>query len=357
MKSDLGDSLSKIIVFMLVFYLLALIFVLPSKADPTLTVRFCSSGFRLAVMPTNGGLVYISTGYYELEPQSFGQCIGIYDPTTQYDRFYLVNSSGAYYLGGYYEYGFQNESLFKSLNLTGERRAVNLTQGDIDGDRVIFHFKNRTYQVQINNITPYLWDKRMLGNLIAFPRGNGIVIIPAVEVNVIEDNFTLSMIPGKKIGTIQVRFNFTYKIHWNYPYLLSDSYNGVIEWTNTSNSHNEITWEKLRKTFRKPLYVFYYNGSSVNPYPLLKITLNMTLKGFELSPEYRFNNLAGLYISSQNNTVSSPPVSNKFNDSYTLSSTTSRRMPTDKSTTFLKGLALVTFSVMALVALHLYRGR
>jgi len=308
-------------------------------------------------MPTNGGLVYVSTGYYSLEPHSFGECIGVYDPPTQYDRFYLVNSSGAYYLGGYYEYGFQNESLFKILNSTEEKRSVNPTRGSIEGDKVIFHFKNRTYPVQIKDIAPYLWDERLLGSLIAFPLENGIVIVPAVEVNVIEDNFTLSMIPGKKIGTTQVRFNFTYRTYWNYPYLLNGTHNGAIEWTNTSKSYDQMTWEKLRKTFRKPLYVFYYNGDSVNPYPLLKITLNMTLRGLELFPEYRFTNLANPSINPQNPKLPSYPASNKSNSSHTFSPTTSESMPTDKSAMSLEGLALVVLSALAIMAFHAHRRR
>ncbi len=97
-----------------------------SKADPTLTVRFCSSGFRIIIMPTSEGFIYVSTGYYGLKPHSLGQCAVEYDPTTQYDRFYLVNSSGgAHYIGGYYEYEGQNESLTKILNSISERKTTN----------------------------------------------------------------------------------------------------------------------------------------------------------------------------------------------------------------------------------------
>ncbi|WP_054839614.1 hypothetical protein [Thermococcus sp. JCM 11816] len=66
----------------------------------------------------------------------------------------------------------------------------------------------------MREIAPYLWDEKELSNLIAFSRGNDIVIVPAIEMDVIENNFTLNAVPGEKTGTTRIELNFTYKLYW-----------------------------------------------------------------------------------------------------------------------------------------------
>ncbi|WCN28513.1 hypothetical protein [Thermococcus kodakarensis] len=306
-------------------------------------------------MPTSEGFIYVSTGYYGLKPHSLGQCTVEYDPTTQYDRFYLVNSSGAHYIGGYYEYEGQNESLTKILNSISERKTTNPVRGKVEGDSVVFQFKNRTYAIKIREIAPYLWDEKELSNLIAFSRGNDIVIVPAIEMDVIENNFTLNAVPGEKTGTTRIELNFTYKLYLGYPFLLNGSTTGIIEWANTSMDYDQIPWEKLKDMFEKPLYVFYFNETSIIPLPILKVTPDMVLKDFELSPEYGFENLADVYILKDKASSTSPTfnVSEGTHSSLTASSMVSKGSQFNENTELLKEFFLVALIVsMAVMALH-----
>jgi len=80
----------------------------------------------------------------------------------QRTHFYLVNSSGAYHIRWYYEYGSQNKTLSKLL--TKVKRATVPVFGIHNGDQVIFSFNNITYKVLVKELLPYLWSKDLLDN-------------------------------------------------------------------------------------------------------------------------------------------------------------------------------------------------
>lgn len=289
--------------FILLFSLLAQ---LPCYAAPTLTVDFCSSGFRVTIAPTTEGVIYVSTGLYTLEPMNAGECIAVYDPPTQRTHFYLVNSSGAYYIGWYYEYGARNKTLSKLLNKV--KRSTVPVFGNRDSDQVIFSFNNITYKVPVKELSPYLWSEDLLDNLVAFSYEDGIVIVPAAEIDVVERNFTVIKKPGKHIGTTLLDFNFTYWLSYRYPLYLNGTIDGVFKWRR-GEKRDLTTWEELLQMFNKPLYIFYFDGESLKPYPLLRIEILLKLRKFELTPKYEFKNLAPSYTVSNTSPPNTPLIS------------------------------------------------
>lgn len=136
----------------------------------------------------------------------------------QRTHFYLVNSSGAYHIGWYYEYGSQNKTLSKLL--TKVKRATVPVFGIHNGDQVIFSFNNITYKVLVKELLPYLWSKGLLDNLVAFSYEDGIVIVPAAKIDVVERNLTVIKKPGKHFRTALLDFKFTYWLSYRYPLYL-----------------------------------------------------------------------------------------------------------------------------------------
>ena len=63
---------------------------------------------------------------------------------------------------------------------------------------VVFSFNSSTHRVPVRELSPYLWDTELLDSLVAFPYGKGIVIVPFVEVDVVENNFTVIKKAGGK---------------------------------------------------------------------------------------------------------------------------------------------------------------
>lgn len=232
----------------------------------------------------------MGAGLYDLKPQNFGECIAMFDPPTQYARFYLVNSSDAYYLGGYYEYGTENRTLNEVLS-TVERNVVPVL-GNHSGDYVIFSFKNGTYKIPVKELMFYLWSDSLLDHLVAFPSGMGIVIVPAVEIDAIESNFTIMRKPGKQVDKTLIVFNVTYHVFIGYLIMINGT---AIRWETQKVDRMNLTWDELSEMFNKPLYAFYFDGKTLKSYPLIKVKLSWIGNAFHLSPKYEFINLAPSY--------------------------------------------------------------
>ncbi len=230
-----------------------------------------------------------------------GECIAVYDPPTQHTHFYFVNSSGAYHIGWYYEYGAENKTL--SRILTKLKRSTVPVFGNHNGDYVVFSFSNITYKVPVKELSPYLWSEDLVDNLVAFSYEDGIVIVPAAKIDVVERNFTVIKKPGRHIGTTLLDFNFTYWLSYRYPLYLNGTIDGVFKWRR-GEKRDLITWEELLQMFNKPLYIFYFDGESLKPYPLLRIKISLKLKEFKLSPKYEFKNLAPSYVVSSVSPIS-----------------------------------------------------
>jgi|GEM_PF-5294338 len=282
-----------------------------AHADPTITVRFCSSGFEIGIAPTDWGVIYVSTGFYSQEPLSAGECVPTYDPTTQIDRFYFVNSSDAYYIGQYYEYGAGNNTLVKSLEKV--MRHVLPVFGQVEDGDVVFHTGRANYTVPVKEVLPYLWSNDMVKSLAAFPEGNGLIIVPTGIIDVVENNFTVLIKPGAKVGTTLLDLNFTYWTHYQYPFYVNGTVNGNFVWGNRKEEKGIVTWSELVKTFEKPLYVFYFNGSSIKPIPIMQVRISLEQGGLELSPKYSFENLASPYL--LNGSTTSATSTNSSNNS------------------------------------------
>lgn len=212
---------------------------------------------------------------------------------TQRDHFYLVNSSGAYHIGWYYGYGHQNKTL--SRLLARVKRSVLPVTGKLGGNYVVFSFNSSTYRVPVRELSPYLWDTELLDSLVAFLYGKGIVIVPSVEVDVVENNFTVIKKPGERVGTTLLDFNFTYLLSYRYPRYLNGTVGGRFLWKNSSRKTEPITYDELSRMFDEPFYAFYFDGSILRPYPLMGIEILPELREFQLSVKYRFENLARPY--------------------------------------------------------------
>ncbi|WP_175059272.1 hypothetical protein [Thermococcus sp. 2319x1] len=263
-----------------------------SYAAPTLTVDFCSSGFQVTVVATTKGVIYVSTGFYGLKPQNFGECIAEYDPTTQRAHFYLVNSGGAYHIGWYHEYGYQNKTLSELLGRV--ERSVLPVPGKLEGDYVVFLPNSTTYKVPAKELLPYLWREDLRNSLVVFSYEEGIVIVPSFKIDAVENNFTVIKTPGKRIGTTLLDFNFTCWISYRYPIYLNGTIDGRFLWKGGAKKEL-IAWEELSQMFDKPLYAFYFDGESLRPYPLFRVKISPELKEFKLSLNYEFENLAHPY--------------------------------------------------------------
>lgn len=338
---------------LLVFFILLVSFIVQplSYATPTLTIDFCSSGFQVVIAPTTEGIIYVSTGLYALEPISTGECIPIYDPTTQRAHFYFANSTDAYYIGWYYEYGYQNKTLFDILKRMGRNTTPAL--GTYNGDSVIFSFANTTYRVPVDELTPYLWRKDFLDNLVAFSCDGAIVIVPAVKIDVVERNFTVIRKSGKRVGTTLLDFNFTYKLSYQYPLYLNGTVDGRFEWRD-GKEERLVTLEELLRMFDKPLYIFYFDGESLKRYPLLKIEILMNLERFKLAPQYEFENLAPLYLA----TSSSQPLITKqlTSSNFSINPSTSHALKGAEKDTI--GITLLLFAgIMIILAVFLWKKR
>ncbi|EHR79096.1 hypothetical protein OCC_01164 [Thermococcus litoralis DSM 5473] len=333
--------------FVLLFSLLAHS---PSYAAPTLTVDFCSSGFQVTVAPTTEGVIYVSTGFYNLKPQNFGECIAEYDPTTQRAHFYLVNSSGAHHIGWYYEYGYQNKTL--SELLTKVKRSVLPVPGKLEGDYVVFLFNSTTYKVPIKELLSYLWSGDLLNNLVAFSYEEGIIIVPSIKIDAVENNFTVIKRPGKRVGTTLLDFNFTYWLSYQYLLYLNGTIDGRFLLKEKAKKEL-ITWEKLSQLFDKPLYVFYFDGESLKPYPLLRIKISPELKGFKLSIKYEFENLAPPYATY--NIPTTAPASSEPKSLNSTANSDTYYVPEDtkENTSWIFLLLVIIVSLALIGALHL----
>lgn len=307
------------------FFLIFFILQSSTYADPTITVRFCSSGFEIGIAPTDWGVIYVSTGLYSAEPMSAGECIPDYDPTTQLDHFYIVNSSGTYHIGQYHEYGSGNNTLTERLERV--KKHVFPVFGRVEDGNIIFRVEGVNYTVPVGEVLPYLWSKDMVNALVAFPEGNGLVIVPTGIIDIVEDNFTIARKRGMKVGTTLVDFNFTYRISYRYPLYLNGSMNGRFVWGSLRKEEGVVTWDELTGMFQKPLYIFYFNGSSVRPMPIMRIQVSLGQKSLEIFPNYSFENLASPYTTNEsaitstttNGSIVSPPssTSKQQSSSYT----------------------------------------
>lgn len=338
---------------LLVFFILLVSFIVQplSYATPTLTIDFCSSGFQVVIAPTTEGIIYVSTGLYALEPISTGEWIPIYDPTTQRAHFYFANSTDAYYIGWYYEYGYQNKTLFDILKRMGRNTTPAL--GTYNGDSVIFSFANTTYRVPVDELTPYLWRKDFLDNLVAFPYDRGIIIIPNVKIDVVEKNFTITRKPGKHVGTALLDFNFTYELSYQYSLYLNGTVDGRFEWRD-GKEERPVTLEELLQMFDEPLYVFHFNGESLKRYPLLKIEILMNLERFKLAPQYEFENLASPYIALPPS--SSPSFTTSTSTNISANSSTSHALKGAEKDTI--GITLLLLAgIMIILAVFLWKKR
>ncbi|NJE61280.1 hypothetical protein [Thermococcus sp. 21S7] len=339
------------------FFLIFFILQSSTYADPTITVRFCSSGFEIGIAPTDWGVIYVSTGLYSAEPMSAGECIPDYDPTTQLDHFYIVNSSGTYHIGQYHEYGSGNNTLTERLERV--KKHVFPVFGRVEDGNIIFRVEGVNYTVPVGEVLPYLWSKDMVNALVAFPEGNGLVIVPTGIIDIVEDNFTIARKRGMKVGTTLVDFNFTYRISYRYPLYLNGSMNGRFVWGSPGKEEGVVTWDELTEMFQKPLYVFYFNGSSVRPIPLIRVQISLRQVSLALSPKYSFENLASPY--STNGSITSSTTANSsvvFTPSTTLkpqslNHTTAQRSSNQdnrkNNSNVLLLLAVLGLSAMALI--------
>ncbi len=160
---------------------------------------------------------------------------------------------------------------------------------------VVFSFNSSTHRVPVRELSPYLWDTELLDSLVAFPYGKGIVIVPFVEVDVVENNFTVIKKPGERVGTTLLDFNFTLPALLPVSSVPKRHCWGQFLWKNSSRKTEPITYDELSRMFDEPFYAFYFDGSTLRPYPLVGIEILPELREFQLSVKYRFENLARPY--------------------------------------------------------------
>jgi len=332
---------------LLILLLVCLLFQPSVHADPTITVRFCSSGFQVGIAPTTWGVIYVSTGLYSAEPMNTGECIPKYDPTTQVDHFYIVNSSGVYHIGQYYEYGTGNNTLVERLEKV-KKRVLPVFGCVKDGD-VIFRVGSVNYTLPVGEVVPYLWSKDMVNALVAFPKGNGLVIVPTGIIDIVEDNFTIARKPGMKVGTTLVDFNFTYRISYRYPLYLNGSMNGRFVWGSLRKEEGVVTWDELTEMFQKPLYIFYFNGSSVRPISLMRVQISLRQVSLALSAKYSFENLASHYTTNES-AITSTTTNSSISSSYTTPPESSGCSNQKNSPSGLLLLVVLGVAILALIA-------
>ena len=343
---------------LLMLLLECLLFQPPVHADPTITVRFCSSGFQVGVAPTTWGVIYVSTGLYSAEPMNTGECIPTYDPTTQVGHFYIVNSTGIYHIGQYYEYGTGNNTLIERLEKV--KKPVLPVFGRVKNGDVIFRVGSVNYTIPVREVLPYLWEKDMINSLVAFPEGKGLVIVPTGILNVVEDNFTVVRKPGVKVGTTLLDLNFTYWVQYQYPFYMNGTVNGKFVWGKREKREATVTWDDAVKTFEKPLYIFYFNGSSVRPMPIMRIRVSLGQKSLEIFQDYSFENLASPYTTNEsaitstttNGSIVSPPSSTlkQQSSSYTTPLESSGSSNQKNSPSGLLLLTVLGVTILTLIA-------
>ncbi len=209
-----------------------------------------TKGFHLSIetLP-NSNVIFILTGEIDAYDDVW------VNPDTEVDWYYNVNGSGPHLLGVECytpSYPMCPElNLNVSENLAQVKARTKLTKGIIENGSVLFNFSDGTYRIPVPEILPYLWDKSWVEHLWGYKLNGNLVFFPRIiiEIKGASARYQNCFIENSSVPVIYLtqKYNVTYYVKTSWKRLEVKS---------------ELTGQReLLQLLKKPLYVFFYNGT------------------------------------------------------------------------------------------------
>jgi len=240
----------------------------------------------------NSNIIFISTGEIDAYDDVW------VNPDTEINWYYYVDSSGMRLLGAEcYTTAYPmcpKLNLNVSENLAHFRTKIKLIKGVPVNGSVIFNFGDSSYKVPVSKILPYLWNESWIGHLWGYNMNGSLVFFPKVIIEIRGANVKYQdcSIENGSASVIYLdqQYNITYYVK--------------TSWKKSKIKSEVIDQYKLLHLLKKPLYIFFYNGTfkafkacRINfKYSTVLATANNSTSVF-VNPSFCYSNMASPFVS------------------------------------------------------------
>ncbi len=250
-------------------------------------------GFHMSIgtLP-NSNIIFISTGEIDAYDDVW------VNPDTEINWYYYVDSSGMRLLGAEcYTTAYPmcpRLNLNVSENLAHFRTKTKLVRGVPVNGSVMFNFGDSSYKVPVSKILPYLWDESWIGHLWGYNMNGSLIFFPKVIIEIRGANVKYqgcSIENGSaSVMYLDQQYNITYYVK--------------ASWKKSKIKSEVIDQHRLLHLLKKPLYIFFYNGTFKAfkagridfKYSTVLATTNNSTSVF-VNPSFYYSNMISPFVS------------------------------------------------------------